>query len=100
MQATRLKTVRNDMKSLVREAQDLFREATSVTGDKADELRALGLNLLDAAVSKAQEVQAVALETGKEVAESADEFVKENPWQAVGIAAGVGLLVGILIARK
>jgi len=100
MQTTRLKTVRNDMKSLVREAQDLFREATSVTGDKADELRALGLNLLDAAVSKAQEVQAAALETGKEVAETADEYVKENPWQAVGIAAGVGLLVGILIARK
>ena len=100
MQATRLKTVRNDMKSLVREAQDLFREATSVTGDKAEELRAMGLNLLDAAVAKAQEVQAVAVEAGKEAAESADEFVKENPWQAVGIAAGVGLLVGVLIARK
>lgn len=100
MLASNVKTVRNDMKTLVKDAQDLFREATSVTGVKADELRDKGLQLLDAAVVKAQEVQSAAIETGKEVALNADEFVKENPWRAVAISAGIGLLVGVIISRK
>lgn len=100
MQASNFKTVRGDMKSLVKDAQELFREATSATGEKAEELRNKGLNLLENAMVKAQEVQAAALETGKEMAETADDFVQENPWKAVAISAGVGLLVGLLIARK
>mgnify|MGYP001063223913 CR=1 FL=1 len=100
MLASNVKTVRNDMKTLVKDAQDLFREATAVTGDKADELRVKGLHLLETALSKAQEVQTVAVETSKEVAETADDFVKENPWKAVAISAGVGLLVGMLIGRR
>lgn len=100
MLESNVKTVRNDMRTLVREAQELFREATSMTGDKADDLRARGMALLDAAAAKAQEVQAAALETGKEVAQTTDAFVKENPWKAVALSAGIGLLVGMLIARK
>ncbi|MBC7499716.1 MAG: DUF883 domain-containing protein [Herminiimonas sp.] len=100
MLESNVKTVRNDMKTLVKDAQALFREATSVSGVKADELRDRGLQLLDAAVVRAQELQASAIETGKEVAVNADEFVKENPWRAVAISAGIGLLVGVVISRK
>ena len=95
-----LKTSRNDMKTLVRDAQDLFREAASATGDKAETLRGKGLALLDTALNKAQDVQAAALDTGKELAATADDYVQENPWRAVAISAGVGLLVGLIIGRK
>ena len=37
---------------------------------------------------------------GKEAAQTTDEFVHEHPWKAVGIAAGVGLIVGLLIGRR
>jgi ElaB/YqjD/DUF883 family membrane-anchored ribosome-binding protein len=97
---TNVKTARTDMRTLVKDAQDLFRQATSATGDKAELLRTQGLNLLDSAVSKAQEVQAAAVQTGKEVAETTDTYVQENPWKAVAISAGVGVLIGMLIARK
>ncbi len=100
MQATRIKTTRIDMKNLVRDAQELFREATSSTGERADELIAKGLTLLDVAVAKAQEVQSAAIESGKEAVKSADEFVQENPWKAVALSAGVGLVIGLLISRK
>ncbi|MDR3481495.1 MAG: DUF883 family protein [Burkholderiaceae bacterium] len=100
MLASNVKTVRNDMKTLLRDAQDLFREATSATGEKADELRQKGIGLLEAATVKAQELQTAAVETGKEIAETADDFVKENPWKSVAIAGVVGVLVGVLIARK
>lgn len=100
MLSSNIKTVQSDMKTLVKDAQDLFREATLATGEKADALRARGMSLLETAMAKAHDVQAAAIETGKEMADTADNFVQENPWKAVAIAGGVGLLVGMLIARK
>ena len=100
MMTTNIKTARNDMKTLIKDAQDLFREATTATGGKADELRARGLVLLDTAMEKAHDLQTVALEKGKIAAHTTDEFVHEQPWKAVAISAGVGLLVGLLIARR
>ncbi len=95
-----LKTTRTDMRSLVKDAQELFHEATSATGEKAEALRSKGLNLLDTALAKAQDAQAAAIDTGKELAGSADDYVQENPWRAVAISAGVGLLIGLLMGRK
>jgi ElaB/YqjD/DUF883 family membrane-anchored ribosome-binding protein len=100
MLTSNIKTVRNDMKTLMRDAQELFREASSATGERAEDLRSKGLVMLDAALEKAHEVQAVALEKGKVAAQSTDEFVRENPWKAVAMSAGVGLLLGMLISRK
>jgi ElaB/YqjD/DUF883 family membrane-anchored ribosome-binding protein len=100
MLESNIKTVRNDMRTLVKDAQELFREATSNSGEKAEELRNKGLMLLDAAMETAQEVQAAAVETGKEVAQTADEYVQQNPWKAVAISTGVGLLIGMLLARR
>jgi len=95
-----IKTVRNDMKTLVRDAQELLREAKLSTGEKADELRSRGLQMLDVAMEKAQEVQNVALEKSKQAAQTTDEFVHQHPWQAVALSAGAGLLLGMLISRK
>tara|TARA_R110001599_G_scaffold64023_5_gene179705 strand:+ start:7989 stop:8303 length:315 start_codon:yes stop_codon:yes gene_type:complete len=100
MKASILKTTRTDMKSLIKDAQQLFQEATSVTGEKADVLRSRGLELLDSAAIKAHEVQVAAIETGKELAEKTDDYVQENPWRAVAIAGGIGVLFGFLISRK
>lgn len=100
MTSPALKTVRNDMKTLIKDAQELFREAAAATGDKADELRSKGLTMLEAAVATAQNAQAVAIEKGKEVAARTDDYVHENPWRAVAISAGVGLLVGLVIGRS
>lgn len=96
MLKSNFKTVRTDMNTMIRDAQNLFHEASAATGERAEELRAKGLVLLDAAMAKAQDVQAVA----KEAAKTTDEYVHENPWQAVAISAGVGLLVGLLISRR
>lgn len=87
------------MKTLVKDAQELFREAAAATGDKADELRNKGLIMLEAAVEAAHNAQAVAVRKSKEVAACTDDYVHENPWRAVAIAAGIGLLAGLVIGR-
>lgn len=93
-------TARSDLKNLLSDAQNFFNQAANATGEKADELRSKGLAMLNSATKKAQDLQTAAIETGKEVAHSADNMVHANPWKAVAISGGVGLLLGLLIGRK
>lgn len=93
-------TSKTDMTSLVQEAKDLFYQASTVTGEKAEALRDKGLALLDSATRKAHDIQVAAVDTGKKMAVATDDLVHENPWKAVAISAGVGLLLGILLSRK
>jgi len=100
MRKSSFRTTRGDIGTLVKDAQDLFHEAASTTGEKAEELRDKGLELLDAAVVKAQNMQTVAIETSREFATTTDDYVHENPWGAVAVSATVGLLLGLIISRK
>ena len=90
----------SDVKTLVRDAQSLLQAAATLTGEKADDLRKRSMELLDVAMAKGSQVQGQAIEKGKELAQSADVYVKDNPWRTVAAAAGVGLLVGVILGRK
>jgi ElaB/YqjD/DUF883 family membrane-anchored ribosome-binding protein len=89
-----------DLRGLVKDAQSLLTAATSLTGEKAEDLRARGMELLDRAMGKASQYQGQAVVKSKELAETADVYVKDNPWRTVAAAASVGLLVGIYLGRK
>lgn len=89
-----------DTKALVRDAQALLTAAASFTGKKAEELRGRGMELLDQALGKGSQYKDQALVKGKELAHTADVYVKDNPWRTVVAAAGVGVLVGMLISRQ
>lgn len=93
-------TVQTDVKTLVKDAQTLLTAAAALTGEKADEMRSRGMAMLDVALGKAQQVQGQAIVKGKELAHSADVYVKDNPWRTIAAAAGVGLLVGVILGRK
>ncbi len=100
MHESRIETVRNDLKTLVRDAQALFDEATSASGAKAEQLRTQGMQLLDSALERTQELQEAAIQTGRKIAHDTDAYVHEHPWRAIGVAGAVGVLVGMLIARR
>jgi ElaB/YqjD/DUF883 family membrane-anchored ribosome-binding protein len=95
-----LKTINSDLQTLVQDAQSLFNAAAALTGVKADEARERGMQLLDKAMLKANEVKASTVSVGKEIAASADSCVKESPWRAMAVVAGVGLLLGVALSRK
>ena len=89
-----------DVKTLVKDAQSLLTAAAALTGEKAEDLRARGMAMLDTAMGKASVVQGQAMVKGKELAQTADVYVKDNPWRTIAAAAGVGLLVGVILGRK
>lgn len=95
-----MSNAQTDVKTLVKDAQTLLTAAAALTGEKADELRSRGMQMLDVAMGKASQVQSQAMVKGKELAETADVYVKDNPWRTVAVAAGVGLLLGALLGRK
>lgn len=95
-----LDTVQTDIKTLVKDAQSLLTAAASLTGEKAEEMRGRGMQLLDQAMGKGKEYQGQAMVRGKELAHTADVYVKDNPWRTIAAAAGVGLLVGVILGRK
>jgi ElaB/YqjD/DUF883 family membrane-anchored ribosome-binding protein len=82
----------SDVKTVLSDAEELLKQAASTTGEKAAELRERGMGLLKQAKEKAQDLQ--------DAARATDDYVHDHPWKAVGVAAGVGLLIGLLLNRK
>jgi ElaB/YqjD/DUF883 family membrane-anchored ribosome-binding protein len=56
------------------------------------------MRMLESALSTARDMQTSAVETGKELASTADDYVRENPWTTIAISAGVALLLGAVLA--
>jgi len=89
-----------DMRSLIEDAKTLLSAAAHLTGDKADEMRGKGMQMLDTAMGKGRDYQDIALAKSKELAQAGDAYVKDNPWKTVAVAAGVGLLLGVILGRS
>lgn len=92
--------VSQDFNQLVKDARVMFQEASTLTGDKANEAYKRGLELLDIAANKVHEAQASVITSAKAAGECTEVYVKENPWRSVGAAAGLGLVIGLLISRR
>jgi ElaB/YqjD/DUF883 family membrane-anchored ribosome-binding protein len=89
-----------DMKVVIADAEDLLRATASAAGEKAAAARARMEDSLRAARVKVAEAQEVVVDKAKAAARATDDYVHANPWKAVGIAAGVGLVLGLLISRR
>lgn len=92
-----------DLRIVVGDAEELLRATAGQAGDKLSEKMAITRDRIqeNLAAAKVRLVAAeeVVVAKTKQAAKATDEFVHENPWKAVGIGAGVGLIVGMLISR-
>ena len=84
-----------DFKVLSKDVQDLLKATASVVGEKAAEARVKVEESLKVAQDKLAVVQESVKAKGQEAVSVTDEYVRDNPWNAVGIAAGVGFLLGL-----
>jgi ElaB/YqjD/DUF883 family membrane-anchored ribosome-binding protein len=90
----------HDLQTVIEDAEALLQATATQTGDRVDGIRARARESLQQARSRLKEAEGEAVEHVREAAATADEYVRGNPWQVVGIAAGVGLLLGLLISRR
>ena len=84
------------MGTLAEDARALLAATTDVAGDKVGEAR----KRLAAALERGREIYGRVREKAVESVKAADEAVHEHPYHVVGVALGVGALIGYLAARR
>ena len=89
-----------DLKIVIADAEDLLRATASTAGERVAAAREKVQGSLDRAKVKLAEVEDVIIDRSKQAAKATDEYVRDNPWRAVGIAAGIGVIIGMLISRR
>jgi ElaB/YqjD/DUF883 family membrane-anchored ribosome-binding protein len=92
--------VLRDLKTLARDAEDLLKATAGDLGEKAREARARLAGALERAKATCAELQEQTIASAKAAAKEADTVIREHPYEAIGMAFGLGLLIGVLAARK
>jgi ElaB/YqjD/DUF883 family membrane-anchored ribosome-binding protein len=90
----------SDLRNLVADAEELLKATASQAGDKIGVARQKIEQSLIEGKKALADAEKTIVEKSKEAAEIADDYVRENPWSAIGIAAALGLVVGLLIRGK
>jgi ElaB/YqjD/DUF883 family membrane-anchored ribosome-binding protein len=89
-----------DLKLVISDAEALLRATAGKAGETATAARAKMQETLDSAKLKLGPLGEEAAEQARAAVSAADDYVRANPWQAVGIAALVGIALGLLISRR
>jgi ElaB/YqjD/DUF883 family membrane-anchored ribosome-binding protein len=90
----------DDLATVLAEAEEMLKRAANETGDKARDLRSQVETKLLRAKLRLQEIEGEAVDRAKAAARATDDYVHENPWQAIGIAAAIGVVAGLLLNRR
>jgi ElaB/YqjD/DUF883 family membrane-anchored ribosome-binding protein len=89
-----------DLRVVVADAEELLKLTAGQAGEKIAAVRERVQKSLTDAKVKLVELEGAAVEKTKAAARATDAYVHENPWKSIGIAAGVGFLLGLVIGRR
>lgn len=89
-----------DLKALVNDAEELLRATASQAGEKITDARQKIEQSLVEGKKAIADAEKTIVKKSKECAEIADDYVRENPWSAIGMAAGLGVVLGLLLRGK
>lgn len=89
-----------DLRLVVGDAEELLRATANQAGEGAAVARARIQENLQVVKGRLVSAEEALLDRTRDAAKDADRYVHDNPWQAVGVAACVGAIVGMLIARR
>lgn len=89
-----------DLRTLARDAEDLLRATAGDASEKVKEARARLGSALERAKSTCQDAQGQTIATAKAAVKKADTVIRGHPYESIGVAFGVGLLIGVLVTRK
>ena len=96
---TREKVV-EEFSNVLSEAEDMLKSAASESGEKARNLRDQVESKLLHAKLRLQELEGQAVDRARVAARATDNYVHDHPWQAIGVAAAIGFIAGLLMNRR
>jgi ElaB/YqjD/DUF883 family membrane-anchored ribosome-binding protein len=89
-----------DLRAVVADAEELLKATADQTGERVVAARGKAEESLKAAKARLDEQEAALMVKTKAVAKATEDYVRDNPWKSVGIAAAAGLVLGILAKRR
>lgn len=89
-----------DLKVVIQDAEELLRNTGQQTGEGFKAAKAKFENTLDSARVQLRLAEDTVITRSKDAVRATDQYVNDHPWQSVGLAAAVGLIAGMLIARR
>jgi ElaB/YqjD/DUF883 family membrane-anchored ribosome-binding protein len=89
-----------DVNTVLVDAEELLRQAAQSSGEQAADLRRRAQSAISSAKARLVEAEHKVVDQARHAAKATDTWVHDHPWTAVGIAAGVGVLLGLVINRR
>jgi len=86
----------NDLKNVVSDSEELLKELAGELSERGKQARARLMATLESAKETCGELK----EKAKAGAEAADTAVREHPYTSIGVAFGIGLVIGVLVCRR
>ena len=88
-----------DLKSLVRDSEDLLKATAGDASEKIKETRSRLTAALDRAKETCESLQEQTANAARVAVKKADTMVRHHPYESIGVAFGLGLLIGVLVTR-
>ncbi|MDO8345084.1 MAG: DUF883 family protein [Cellvibrio sp.] len=92
--------VAREFHSFVADIEDLVKATTSLTGEELTRAKAKLNQRIASAKTSVEDMSETIVNRARKTAEATNTYVHEQPWNAIGASAAVGLLVGYLLARR
>ncbi len=85
-----------DLKLVMRDAEELLKATAGEAGEKVKEVRSRLATALESAKATCERWQDKTVQAAK----ATDQVIREHPYESIGVAFGVGLLIGVLVGRR
>ena len=89
-----------DLRTLAHDSEELLKATAGDVSEKAKEARSRLNSALERTKATVDELQSQAIAGAKAAAKKADAVIREHPYESLGVAFGVGLIVGVLVGRR
>ena len=100
MEAVTKDKLMQDLKVVAQDVEELLKATANQTGEKIAAARARAEESLRGAQKHLFEASDEAAARAHAAADAADHYVRDNPWQAIAVAAGVAFVIGLLVGRR
>ena len=98
--STQREKLMTDLHTVISDAEEVLKVTAGQATAGAAELRVRMQERLQQAKHRLQDLQDSAVERARAAGHAADDYVHQHPWKAIGAAAGVGIIIGMLIGRR
>lgn len=99
-EAASIDKLKDDVRQVIADVEELLKATAGQAGDRVGEARIRAEKTLHTARKRLEDLEDDAIATARQAVGEADRYVRDNPWQSIGIAAGVAFLIGVLVSRR